>query len=125
MTNITKAINGYIGDVLDTGVIYNDEFPTPESEGVISRHDPSTAKSKTYIDGSEEGTLNIAYWARYKNAAKARETLNDIINAIDNEKIETDEETIYTEAQTLPQFVSTDDKGYTLYTASITAEYER
>lgn len=125
MTDITKAVNAFINERLEIGQILNDEFFNAESEGVISRHDPSSAKTRAYIDGTEDGTLNIGYWARYKDAAKARKTLNDIINAVDNQTIDKDGMSISVEAVTLPQFVSTDEKGYTLYTAQIAAEYER
>lgn len=127
MVNVAKSINAFLAEKIALENIVNDEFFDDSSEGVISRHEPSTAKEKSFVDGSSEGVVNISYYARYKNAETARKTLTDILNAVDNVEIEDTQDriTITTEAETLPQFISTDEKGFSLYCANIRAEYIR
>ncbi|MBO6300843.1 MAG: hypothetical protein J6N15_00200 [Ruminiclostridium sp.] len=126
MTLITRAVNGYIEGRLGLPQIVNDMFIDDTSEGIVSRHDPSTARETDYIDGSAEGVLNIAYWARYKDAAACRRTLDMLIDCVDGVELEDGGgSTMRVTAVTLPQYVETDDKNMTTYTASIRVEYER
>ena len=127
MTNISKSIAAYLAEKGIVSGILNDAFYDDTSEGVIARHDPGSAREHSYIDGSAEGAVSISFYGRYKDAYTARATLNSIIEAPDNAQIEDegDNLTISTEAVSLPQYISTDEKGFTLYTAGIRAEYER
>lgn len=129
MKNITKIVNQYIEnqnpqiEAFDT--IYNDIFPEADGRFVISRHDPSTAREKSYIDGTFEGVLSIAYYARSASASEARELLDIITKTIEDKTIESEGVTIELEVSTLPSFVGTDEKNNSIYTANIKARYMR
>lgn len=126
MTNIAKTVDTYIKSNVADLVMYNDLFPNADTEGVISVHDPSARKLLDFIDGSAEYQLNISFTARYKDAKKARETLDAILNLLDNKKLndELDGLTIKTRVNANVQFIGTDDKNNSLYTCSISCEYK-
>lgn len=126
MTNIAKTVDTYIKSNIADLVMFNDLFPNADTEGVISVHDPSARKVLDFIDGSAEYQLNISFTARYEDAKKARETLNAILDLLDNKKLndELDGFTIKTRVNANVQFIGTDDKNNSLYTCSISCEYK-
>lgn len=126
MTNIAKTVDTYIKSNIADLVMFNDLFPNADTEGVISVHDPSARKVLDFIDGSAEYQLNISFTARYEDAKKARETLNAILNLLDNKKLndELDGFAIKTRVNANVQFIGTDDKNNSLYTCSISCEYK-
>lgn len=125
MTNLAKTINAYLKDNINDLKIFNDLFPDDKTEGVIAIHDPATRKVTTFIDGTQELQINISYTARYKNAKKCREVLTSILELLDGCKlIDTEDNTkVKTEAIANAQFLATDDKNNSIYTASINAVY--
>ena len=125
--NVTKTLNAYLlaNGITEVTVIHNDIFPDAASLEIISRHDPSSAKSTEYIDGSSVGSLQISYYVR-GTLKQCREILEKIGSILDNKELTDveDEATEYkTEATTLPNFVEVDDKNLYIYTAEITANY--
>ena len=126
MTALSEVINNYIIEKLELEeAIYNDVFPTSEGDCVISRFEPSQAKTKEFIDGSSTGECNLGYFVRSSNAASSRDILTSIINCVDNLHLRLDGLSIDVEAVSLPQFVGVDDKNQTIYTATVKAEYLR
>lgn len=128
MMNITQTLNEYLlsQGLEDITIIYNDLYPEPEGNAVLSRHDPSQAKATEYLDGSSEGVLQISYYARSKSASWCRQTLQEISNILDCVSLDdvTDDDVIYNvSVQTLPNFISLDDKGQSIYTIEINANY--
>lgn len=127
MIHITKVLNDYIlQNILnDSGIeeIFNDVFPIPEGECLISRHDPSNAKVKEYIDGSTTGVYQIAYYMRSKNPLVCRTVLNAILNGINGKSISNENSVIDLDCQTLPNFISVDDKNQTIYTIEVNASF--
>lgn len=127
--NIAKILNDYL---LENGLngeveaIYNDIFPTEEGDCLISRYEPSSSKELSFIDGSAVGSVTIAYYMRSKNAQKCRKVLNIICDSVDNLSCTSDDGTeIRFESQTLPSFISEDDKKMVVYSATIKADYNR
>lgn len=127
MTNLLKTVNNYIKNYIDNLVIYNDLFPKAEAEGVISIHDPATLKTADYIDGSAEYQANISYTARFKNAAKSRKILTDIIELLDGARLEDNADGLIIKLSAVAnvQFIGSDDKGASIYTCSIRAIYTK
>ena len=131
MQYIVKAINSYLKEKDSEEeaftTIYNDLFPDESFEGLISRHEAGQANVRTYIDGSSEGSVSVSYYARYSDAAECREILTKIINILDDAEIvsEDDSLTVSVSAVNTPQFISTDDKGFSIYMITINADFER
>lgn len=128
MTNIAKAINNYLktkdADESAFEVIYNDMFPDDDFEGLVSRHETGNANEITYIDGSSEGRISIAYYCRFEDAKKCREILTKVIDILDDAEItDTDNLELSVSAATTPQFIATDDKGHSIYTCNVNVDY--
>lgn len=105
--------------------IYQDFFQ-PDSDGIMCRHDPSTAKETKYLDGSSVGVQNISYYARSRDGQKAREQLDTFLSVLDLQEYEiTTGLFITVEAVTNTAFVSKMDSGEFVYTCSLKIEYER
>ena len=68
---------------------------------------------------------NLTYYIRNKDRSKAREYASLITAALDGAEIpdETSGVVIETEAATLPQFITTDEKNNTIYSAAIVCTY--
>ena len=96
-----------------------------EKNGACIRHDPTQAAERSFTDGSRLIVWNLALYVRMKDAAKAREWTNAIIERLDGFTIEDKEKEIEIkcEAVALAQFVDTDDKGMTTYTGSFSAAF--
>ena len=125
--NIAEILNGYLlENVLEEGcVIYNDVFPDSEGDCIISRHSPSQATEKVYIDGTAVGNVSLSYFMRSRDAGKCRNVLGGIISVTDGLRMTADGIEVKFEAVTVPNFVSVDDKNNAVYTCDITARYER
>lgn len=125
MTNLAKTLNKEIKANIEGLKIYNDLFPKPEVEGVISIHDPTARKNIEFIDGTSEYQLNISYTARYKDAKQCREVLTSILDLLDNKKLIDNEDglIIKINAVSNAQFIGTDDKLNSIYTCSFNATY--
>ncbi len=126
MIGIAETVNDYLKSQLpDLPEIYTDIFPFAEGESLLSRHDPSTAVEKRFLDGSRFGAVNLSYTARAKDPKVCRDRLNSILNTLDiKELIQASEGMAFEcEALTLPQFVTVDDKEQTIYTCAVRVEY--
>ncbi len=129
MIHLATTINEWVEQKLNLPKIYNDILPEIEKDGICLRHDPSPAVDRRFIDGTRLLKWDLTYFVKCKKAEKARALLYEITNALDGAEINAydkdinDYVIVTAEAQTLPQFVSKDDKGYTLYTASISCTY--
>ena len=128
MMNITKTLNEFLLEnrIIDVDVIYNDLFMNPEGLEIISRHDPSQAKVKEFIDGSSVGQMQVAYYVRSANPKDCRDILQEISSALDGLRIIDieDEQYIYDcSVDTLPNFISIDDKNQSVYTIEVSISY--
>lgn len=101
------------------------DFFSGANEEIMARHDPSTAVEKRFFDGSRDGSLNVSYYTKSKDALKARDQLTAIIQALDipDEVAVTDALTIKVEPVTTPQPVGKTDTGAFTYTASVKLDY--
>jgi hypothetical protein len=126
MLNVSEVINAWVEDELHiTAPIYNDVIPDTTNDAACLRYDPAPAAEERYIDGSRLLKWNLAYYIRNANRSTARSLAGNITEALDGAQI-TDAVsgiTVSVEAQTLPQFITVDDKNNTVYSASIVATY--
>ena len=103
--------------------IYMDIIPDADTDGACIRHDPAPAAEKRFIDGTRLVSWHFTFFVRCKDAAKAREYAKSLIDALDGVIIGEGEDALETEALTLAQYIDTDAKGYTTYSASIKCRY--
>lgn len=123
--NVANIINEWIENKLNLPFrIDNDVIQTATGDAACLRHDPAPAAERRYIDGSRLVKWNLSYYIRSNDRAKARKYAYEITDALDGITIPTtDGVNIDTEAATLPQFISIDEKNNTLYSASIVCTY--
>lgn len=126
MKGIAKLTNEYLKKKLGL-TIYNDVFADDKAGAtdIISRYDPSAAAERRFIDGTRRVEEQLSFYCRSPNATKARDTLDDIIKALDNHHIVRldDKLSCQCEAVTLPQFVDMSDSGKTTYTCTVKIIY--
>lgn len=124
--NVANIINTWVETELSLPfTIYNDVMPDSTGDAACLRHDPAPAAERRYTDGTRLLKWNLTYYVRNKNRTKAREYADRITAKLDGVEI-TDQASgakIECEAQTLPQFISLDDKNNTIYSAAIVCTY--
>jgi hypothetical protein len=124
--NVANIINTWVETELSLPfTIYNDVMPDSTGDAACLRHDPAPAAERRYTDGSRLVKWNLTYYVRNKNRTKARDYADEITAKLDGAEI-TDQASgvkIECEAQTLPQFISLDDKNNTIYSAAIVCTY--
>ena len=122
---VSNIINAWVEEQLNLATIYNDVIPDTAKDAICLRYDPAPAAERRYTDGTRLLKWNLTYYVRNAKQAKARENADKITAALDGAEIYDAESdiTIETEAATLPQFVSVDDKNNTVYSAAIVATY--
>ena len=126
MLNISNIINEWVEQVLRLPfTIENDQITDETKDGACLRYDPAPAAERRYGDDTRLISWNMTYYIRCKKAAKARAYAYDITNRLDGETIpDPDTQTkLEIEAQTTPQFIEKDDKGFTTYSAAIVCTY--
>lgn len=126
MLNVSEIINAWVEDKLGlTATIYNDVIPDTANDAACLRYDPAQAAEERYIDGSRLLKWSLAYYVRNTNRSNARSLAGNLTEALDGAQI-TDPVsgiTVSVEAQTLPQFITVDEKNNTVYSAAIVATY--
>lgn len=124
--NVANIINEWVEKELSLPfTIYNDVMPDSNGDAACLRHDPAPAAERRYTDGTRLVKWNLTYYVRNKNRTKARDYADEITAKLDGAEI-TDQASgvkIECEAQTLPQFISLDDKNNTIYSAAIVCTY--
>lgn len=98
---------------------YIDDIPSPDTEGVVLRHDPSQAKVRNYVDGSSLQLNSIGVYSRYTGKEESRVILKKIANALDNLQIDNEYATFAFEVATQISYAYTDDKGRAIYTFNV------
>ena len=123
---VSNIINIWLENALQLPFIVNNDIIQNEDEdGACLRYDPAPAAERRYDDGSRLVTHNLTYYIRCESATDARNYAQDIINTLDGQTIIDPESNrrLEIEAQTLPQFINSDDKNYTTYAAAIVCTY--
>ena len=125
MLSISNIINKWVKEALQLPFsISNDQILDETKDGACLRYDPAPAAERRYGDDSRLISWNMTYYIRCKKAAEARAYAYDITNRLDGETItDTAQTQLEIEAQTTPQFIEKDDKGYTTYSAAIVCTY--
>ena len=124
-SNIAEIVSEWIEKALHLPfTIYCDIIPKADSDAACVRHDPSPAAEKRFMDGSRYVSRNLTFYVRMKNAEQARELVKQITDKLDGTTVvSADGVSIDCEAATLPQYIDTDSKEYTTYSAAIKCEY--
>ena len=99
--------------------VFTDIIPDGDKDGACIRHDPAPAAEKRYSDGTRLVSWNLTLFVRCRDCALSRSLAGEITAKLDGAEIETEETKIECEATTLPQFIDTDAKGFTTYSASV------
>ena len=124
--NVANIINKWVEEKLSLPfTIYNDVIPDTAKNAACLRYDPAPAAERRYTDGTRLLKWNLTYYIRNSDRNKARAYADDITAALDGQTIPDETTGVYinTEAQTLPQFISIDDKNNTIYSAAIVCTY--
>ena len=124
--NVANIVNAWVEQKLQLGfTIYNDIIPDTDNNAACLRYDPAPAAEDRYIDGTRLVQWNLAYYVRNSNRTTARQYADEITAALDGVQIydQASGITVNVEAQTLPQFVTVDEKNNTVYSAAIVARY--
>ena len=124
--NVANIVNAWVEEKLDLPfTINNDVIPDTKDNAACLRYDPAPAAERRYQDGTRLLKWNLTYYIRNKDRSKAREYASLITAALDGAEIpdETSGVVIETEAATLPQFITTDEKNNTIYSAAIVCTY--
>jgi hypothetical protein len=124
--NVANIVNAWVEEVLNLPfTITNDVIPDTKDNAACLRYDPAPAAERRYTDGTRLLKWNLTYYIRNKDRSKARNYADMITAALDGAEIPDAESgvLIETEAATLPQFISTDEKNNTLYSAAIVCTY--
>lgn len=100
-------------------------FSELTTEEIICRQDPSNAIENRYMNGKKNGVINFSYYTKSIDQQKANNMLNDIITALDIQKITqiTDGLMVRIEPVTLPVFVLQRESGEYIFTSSFKLEY--
>ena len=122
---VSNIINAWVESQLNLAQIYNDVIPDTAKNAICLRYEPAPAAERRYTDGTRLLKWNLTYYVRNTKQADARALADKITAALDGAHIydATSEITIETEAATLPQFISVDEKNNTIYSAAIVATY--
>lgn len=124
--NVANVVNAWVENELGlTATIYNDVIPDTARDAACLRYEPAPAAEKRYIDGSRLLKWNLAYYVRNAKRDDARALADELTAKLDGAHIYDASSglTVETEAQTLPQFITVDDKNNTIYSAAIVATY--
>ena len=124
--NVANIVDAWVEEKLDLPFrIENDVIPDAKSNAACLRYDPAPAAERRYTDGTRLLKWNLTYYIRNSNRSKAREYASLITAALDGAEIpdEASGVVIETEAATLPQFITTDEKNNTIYSAAIVCTY--
>ena len=124
--NVANIVNAWVEEKLNLPfTINNDVIPDTTPNAACLRYDPAPAAERRYTDGTRLLKWNLTYYIRNKDRTKAREYASQITAALDGAEItdETSGVIIETEAATLPQFINTDEKNNTIYSAAIVCTY--
>ncbi len=123
-SNIAERIGAWAEEKLHLPfTVYMDLMPDADGDGCCIRHDPAPAAEKRCIDGTRLVSWRFTFFVRGKDAAKAREHTKAIVDAVDGAVIGEGADALALEAATLAQYIDTDAKGYTTYSASIKCTY--
>lgn len=126
MLNIISEVNAFLNTkITPYAAIYQNSFQYQGTEEIICRQDPSEAIETRYIDGSRSGILNFSYYTKSIDQKKAREQLDNIINALDLAGLTKITNGIFVkiEVVSLPYFVQRTEIGEYIFTANLKLNY--
>lgn len=120
---MANIINNWVEYALNLRFQIQNDVMAETGDGVCLRYEPAPAAERRYNDGSRLLKWNLTYYVRNKNRTTARELADRLTATLDGASITASGIKIDCEAQTLPQFISVDDKNNTIYSAAISCTY--
>ena len=120
---MANIINNWVENALNLRFQIQNDVMAETGDGVCLRYDPAPAAERRYNDGTRLLKWNLTYYVRNKNRTTARELADRLTATLDGAEITASGIKIDCEAQTLPQFISVDDKNNTIYSAAISCTY--
>jgi len=126
VVNIISEINEYLKKQADLfSPISHDMFLTDGDE-LMCRNDPAGFKETSYFDGSSIGKARFSYYAKSRDAKKAQDELNKIMQLLNLPETEISGGLfIKCEPQTQIAFVTKYQSGEFVYICTISLEFER
>ena len=121
--NVANIINNWVENALNLRFQIQNDVMAETGDGVCLRYEPAPAAERRYNDGSRLLKWNLTYYVRNKNRTTARELADRLTATLDGAEITASGIKIDCEAQTLPQFISVDEKNNTIYSAAISCTY--
>lgn len=121
--NVANIINNWVENALNLRFQIQNDVMAETGDGVCLRYDPAPAAERRFNDGSRLLKWNLTYYVRNKNRTTARELADRLTATLDGAEITASGIKIDCEAQTLPQFISVDEKNNTIYSAAISCTY--
>lgn len=126
MIDIASDVKNYINAQINNlfASMTYDEFAST-AEALMIRRDPSTAVEKPFIDGSFSGQQQLAFYARSKTPATARNTLQQILDLFNEPSISlTDAICMSAKQVSTISFVGKLTTGESIYTCTIIINYD-
>lgn len=120
---MANIINNWVENALNLRFRIQNDVMAETGDGVCLRYDPAPAAERRYNDGTRLLKWNLTYYVRNKNRTTARELADRLTATLDGAEITASGIKIDCEAQTLPQFISVDEKNNTIYSAAISCTY--
>ncbi|GHU24415.1 hypothetical protein FACS1894164_10980 [Spirochaetia bacterium] len=124
--NISGEVTTYLANTITLyAPITQEIFIGEKPDEIMCKNDPATFKETAYFDGSSIGVARFSYWAKSKNADKARTQLEKILAVLDFPDLEiSDGLFIKCEPRTQVMFMY-EVEGDFVYTCTISLEFER
>lgn len=127
MLNIMTEVNSYLSNKIDlySPIVIQNAFVGDETEQIMSRQDPSNAVESRYLDGTRTGDLRVSYYTKSTDQLKARQQLDEIIDALDVcDMAEITGGLLVTiQAVSLPSYVQLTDRSEHIFTATVKIMY--
>lgn len=125
MTNIMTELTAYV-NTLDLYTRLSIDAYKGDNEEILIRHEPSSAKVQSYMDGSRVGEFNFSLKTKSQDAEKAVSQLSTLITKLDirSDLSLTDLIRIKIEPVTAVRFVTKTDNLEYIYSADFRLEYE-
>lgn len=125
MVSILSDLKGYITNNFDNYETVLTDLLDDGNESICLRIEPGNPAEKRYLNGVRVGRTNFSLYCKSLSKSKAIDQLWDYINGLDLKGIPlTDNLSITTEPLTEPHFVSVNEDGAMVYTASFGMQYE-
>lgn len=125
MVSFATDLKNYFNNTFENYSTVRRDLLSDGSESICLRMDPGTPLEKRYMDGKRVGRTLFSLYCKSDSSETAVNQLWVYINGLDGKNIPlTDNVSISIEPLTEPHFVSQEENGALVYTASFGMQYE-